>query len=341
MGNSPLVSVIMTTFNPNPKYLKESIQSILNQTYKNIEFIIVNDGSKINPKKTVESFRDERIIYIDKEMNQGITKCLNIALNNCKGKYIARMDDDDISLPQRIEKQVSYFQQYSKVNVLGSNINFFGEINKKSQNNLSQLDREIQQIKFLLGNYGVSHPSVMYRASFLKKYNIKYNERYVKAQDYGMWVECSKYTKIDCLEDILLKYRVHYNQISTKGREEQLYFDEMIKLDQVSALGIEPDEQQWKTHLLFCKRDLDINYNDAKKWIRTLIQSNNQKEIYERNLFSRTLKYHLLMICYTGLRKHKRIKFIIPFLRSFGLKQAIQFISDRKIGIMRLIGWNK
>ena len=112
MKTPPLVSVIMSTYNADYDYLTESITSILDQTYKNLEFIIINDGSITNPKAIIDNFCDNRIIYIENKFNLGITKCLNIALTYCSGKYIARMDDDDISLPDRIQKQVMYFENH-------------------------------------------------------------------------------------------------------------------------------------------------------------------------------------------------------------------------------------
>ena len=98
--------------------------------------------------------------------------------------------------------------------------------------------------------------------SFFQRYNITYNEKYKKAQDYGMWVECCKYSKLYCLPEKLLKYRNHNNQISSSSSKEQQYFADMIKLDQVKALGINPNEQQCKIHLSLCKAELNLNIDD-------------------------------------------------------------------------------
>lgn len=327
---NPLVSIIMTTYNTNPEYLKESISSILNQTYKEIEFIIVNDGTtSIDPKKIIDEFDDERIRYIDNKENNGITKCLNIALNNCNGKYIARMDDDDIAVINRIEKQVEFFEGNSEVNILGTNVKYFGTINK-ILNVILPLDREQQQIRFILGNYGIPHPSAMFRASFLKKYNIKYNEKYKKSQDYGMWVECSKYSRIDCLPEVLLNYRVHTNQISTKNKEEQFYYDELIKIDQLKWMGMQLSEKQIKTHLAFCRKDDNLNINETEKWIAILIKFNNQKNIFNRKMFVTIIKNHWIEICQKRLIKDKKIKYIFPLLKSINKDFLIEF-SRRKI----------
>ena len=103
---SGLVSVVMPNYNTEEEYLRSAIESILNQTYSNFEFIIIDDGSTNDSVSIIESYDDERIVLIKNTENQGVTRSLNIALDHCKGDYIARMDSDDVSFPNRFEKQV-------------------------------------------------------------------------------------------------------------------------------------------------------------------------------------------------------------------------------------------
>ena len=117
--SSPMISVVMPTFN-GEKFIKEAIESILNQTFNDFEFIIVNDGSIDNTEKIIQSFSDKRIVYVKKEQNSGISDTLNLGISLAKGKYIARMDDDDISIPNRFERQLEVFASDLKIIVCGS-----------------------------------------------------------------------------------------------------------------------------------------------------------------------------------------------------------------------------
>ena len=122
----PMVSVVMPVYNGS-KYLKEAIDSILNQTFTNFELIIINDGSTDNSEDIIFSYQDRRIYYLKNEHNKGICITLNRGLDNARGKYIARMDCDDISMPQRLAKQVNYLERHRDVGALGTDIITFGK----------------------------------------------------------------------------------------------------------------------------------------------------------------------------------------------------------------------
>ncbi|MFQ5456478.1 MAG: glycosyltransferase family 2 protein [Nitrospirota bacterium] len=110
---SPIVSLIMGVYN-GERYLKEAIGSILNQSLRDFEFIIINDGSTDKTREILEGYNDERLTIIEQEENKGLTFSLNTAMDHVRGKYIARMDADDISLPERLEKQVKFLEDHSK-----------------------------------------------------------------------------------------------------------------------------------------------------------------------------------------------------------------------------------
>ena len=119
--NDILVSVIMPVYN-GALYLREAIDSILSQTHTNLELIIINDGSNDNSEEIILSYEDNRIRYIINEKNSGICVTLNKGLDIAKGKYIARMDCDDISCPERLQMQIEYMEQNPSIGVLGSDI---------------------------------------------------------------------------------------------------------------------------------------------------------------------------------------------------------------------------
>ena len=212
----PKISVLMTTYN-SQEYISEAIESILNQTFKDFEFIIINDGSTDKTAEIIKSYEDKRIKFIDNEKNQGLVTVLNQGLELCKGEYIARMDSDDISLPERFAKQVEYLDAHKEVGILGTSFYQFGKNVKEKifikKTNVTYLDAAL--------DCPVAHPSIMMRKSVLDKYNLRYRPEYKHAEDYDLWARAIKYTKIENLPDVLLKYRYHATNISVVHNSEQ------------------------------------------------------------------------------------------------------------------------
>ncbi len=228
------VSVIMCVFNTKIEYLQAAIESILEQTLINIQFIIVNDGSvipKVNRYLEECKSRDYRITVIHNKENIGLTKSLNLGLKKCKGKYVARMDSDDIAKPERLFKQFDYLEKHPEIDVLGTNVEQIGNksIHMSKFKNYMTKDEEVFAIKMLFNNVGPMHPTVMIRKQFLDDNHVTYRENIKKAQDYALWIDCLKANaKFFCLNEKLLEYRLHENQITVHDSKEQLKFKEMI-----------------------------------------------------------------------------------------------------------------
>src|SRR5438270_14004268 len=127
----PSVSVLMHVHNGG-SYLKEAIESMLNQTYIDFEFIIINDGSTDGLKEIIKQFYDDRIVYIENDTNKGLIESLNKGIDAARGNFIARMDSDDIALPIRLEAQVRYMNEHPKTAVLASRIVFIDESGKET-----------------------------------------------------------------------------------------------------------------------------------------------------------------------------------------------------------------
>lgn len=306
---SGLVSVIMSNFNTSELYLRLAIESVLSQTYDNFELIIVDDCSTDNSISIISSYSDERIVVLKNDNNLGITKSLNKALSIARGEFIARMDSDDICLPNRFEKQVQFLSDNKSVIVCGSAVEFVGDIkNKKDIIQYRKLpEREIFQINLLFANNpNIVHPSAMFNNNLLKKYNIIYNENYKYAQDYRMWVECSKYADCVNLPDVLLKYRLHTSAVSAEKKEEQRNCMLNILKEQLLAIGITANTEQLELHenLLFSRQKYSIEY---KKWIKYLILQNSIYRCYDIKKLKRILWYKWCEITYFGLVSDCRI----------------------------------
>lgn len=221
----PLVSVIMSCYNETEKELKESIESILLQSYSNFELIIVNDNPLNDRlKKVLDAYQldDRSIKIINNETNLGLAKSLNMALACSRGKYIARMDADDISLLNRFEKEVEYLESHKDCDVVSTNRDDIDE-NSNIIRKATAILVEDEAIPKIL-KYGsiITHPSVMIKAELLKK--IKGYRAFKSSQDYDLWL---RMISLNChfhiMPDVLIKYRIRTNSI-TKSNFARSYF---------------------------------------------------------------------------------------------------------------------
>jgi len=214
----PLVSVVMSVYN-SEKYVSRAIESILNQTFKDFEFIIINDGSQDNTLDILKEYenKDNRIKIIDQE-NKGLTKSLNIGIKAAKGKYIARQDDDDVSLSTRFEKQVEYLEKNKEVVLLGTNQY---EINGEVETIGTYYDNKtINNIVYLYNP--IAHTSAMYRRNVFIEIGL-YDESFETSQDFEAWMRLANYRKISMLKDVLVKRYICKDSISSKKKFVQLY----------------------------------------------------------------------------------------------------------------------
>ena len=273
-----LVTVITCVYNTPIEYLKDAVKSILNQTHQNFEYYIVDDCSKFDLYQD-DVFLDSRIHIIRLTKNSGAAIARNVALSKAHGKYIAIMDSDDISLPQRFEKQIIYMEQNSDVAVCGTWFRYFEEKNHDVKYIID--DNEYYRCCLLFDNYPtILNPSAMIRRSVLIDNNIKYDERLRKAQDYGMWVAISKYGKCTNYKEILVNYRWHKNQIT-----QRLYtydvnpYNWIIISDQLEKLGVELNEDEVEVlKLNFMKKEVEpyIYWQILNK----ILSANQKSKIY-------------------------------------------------------------
>lgn len=234
------VSVLMCVYNTPKSYFDEAVKSILDQTYRNIEFIIVDDASDDEDvlrylERIERSY--ETIKLTRNEKNLGLTRSLNAGLGLCSGKYIARMDSDDIAMPDRIQKQVDYMESDPDIALTGGEIHIFGEGMAADHANAIYDrcdDPEIYRIRSLIENSGPAHPTFMFRSAFLHDNGIKYREDILKAQDYGIMVDILKSGgKICKIREPLLKYRVHSGQITRQYETEQMAYQARVSYDYI------------------------------------------------------------------------------------------------------------
>lgn len=233
----PLVSVVMPAYNAE-KYLSEAIESVLNQTFKDFEFIIIDDGSKDRTWEIIQDYakKDGRIIPVKNEKNLKICKTLNKGVILSKGKYIARMDSDDWSYPDRFEKQIDFMENHPNVVVSGGYV-------EVSDENLATLylkkypllDNEIRKKMFIYNPF--THPSVIFRSEIIKSEDPVYDHDFYDAEDYDLYFRLGKKGKLANIDDIILKYRVSSGSISYKRHVRQGLVTLLVRLKAVFKYG--------------------------------------------------------------------------------------------------------
>lgn len=214
----PLISVLIPIYNEEHK-IKRCVDSILNQTYKNIEIIIVDDGSTDNTIKVLDSIKKDNI-FIYKKSHNGISAALNYGLNRCNGEYIARMDADDIMLENRLELQYNYFIKNQNCDILSTGFYSIDENNTKT---LYTPKQEILTIDSLLEFNKVVHPTVMFKHNSLNKLKYRYESLYDGCEDYKFWFNCLQYNlEIHIIETPTIIYDNSKHQLETVCSKQKI-----------------------------------------------------------------------------------------------------------------------
>ena len=327
----PAVSVLMCVYNTKEEWLREAIESILKQTFRDFQFIIVLDCPTDGSEQVVRSYagRDDRITVVKNEENLGLTKSLNRGLAVAKGKYIARMDSDDVSLPNRLEMQYRYMEANPGTVVVGARV-FTPGLNQAVIYEWTG-DQQALKIRLLFHNYGVPHPTAFIRRSVLTDHGITYTEWVKKSQDYKLWVDLLPYGDIIMLPDILLMYRVHENQI-TANPTSQRGFAHRIALEQAEALLGEMSEQERLIHCWFDDpKHIEGGRKGYKAYIRRMIEANAEKGIYDQQKLVRELSF---MWCQKAWRRavlmHKFDFFMDPKTVAMLKPSMVRYIRQNK-----------
>lgn len=288
----PLISVAMSTYNTNRQYLKNAIESILNQTYKNFEFIIICDGSE-KDIEIINEYNDNRIKIIKHNKNMGLPYSLNEAIELAKGEYIARMDSDDIALSTRFEKQVEFLEKHLNIGVCSSFAKQFDE-GKEYMYNVWKKTEELQCQLFFTNI--LVHPAVMFRKQFLIDNNLRYSTDYIYSQDFEFWTRISKKGNIAIIPEILLMYRVNKNQISTAKKEKQREIYESVLQRNLEELEIGKENIKYIRMLNGIEKNID--YEGLKKFIENVLKQNSKIKVYDENYLKNVLynKYNNLCL---------------------------------------------
>ena len=286
------VSVVMSVFN-GERYLNASVDSILGQTFRDFEFIIINDGSPDNTAEILGSYSDPRIIIVNNEVHVGLTKSLNKGLKLAKGKYIARMDADDISLPRRFEKQVAFMDATPEVGVCGTWLEAFC-VDKRYICSYPEHHDDISAGMLFGGTIG--HPTVMIRKESILTLNEFYNEELACTQDAEYWARLGGLgVKLANICEVLLKYRIHESSVSKVYNQLQKSLAAKVIMLQLKGLGLDPTENEISTHYIPSSDKEGIEKSAI--WFDMIIEANRKTKIYSERSLSKALARRWFSLC--------------------------------------------
>ena len=298
---SPLVTVLMPVYNGLP-YLREAIESVLCQTFSDFEFLIIDDASTDGSIACVRSYEDSRIRLVRNERNLGQTRSLNIGLELARGIYVARLDQDDLCFPERLQKQVTLLEKMSRVALIGTwgyTIDSLGRRTGVWRGGLNDYETFIGLL--ILGKCPIWHPSVMYRRDVIAGLG-GYDESYEPAADYDLWIRVALSRHNACnIPEPLIMYRIHDGQqsaskLSTSIRNTQRSHVNLLKVFCNSGeLGMVGELLRWessfwrsaksKRQILSVLRTLD----EILLAMQTTLQLSNEEFINLKKLVYRRL----------------------------------------------------
>ncbi|MCW3167508.1 glycosyltransferase [Chryseobacterium sp. 09-1422] len=290
----PIISVVMPVYN-GENYLTEAIDSILSQTFTNFELLIINDGSSDNSEKIIQSYSDDRIVYIKNEKNIGLIKTLNKGLDLAKGEYIARMDQDDISHPERFLKQVALLEENPEIGVCGT---WFTLLSKNGKDRVIKHPESHESIKIgMITKSLIGHPTVMMRKKTMNNY--RYDINYQAAEDYELWTRLIRITKFYNIQESLLQYRFHDTNMTVLENSTQVANTKIITANQLKEIEIEGSNENIDLCNILLEAPSKFLYtvDELKKLVdfaNILENKNLQKKIFDKKKLHHIISKRLM-----------------------------------------------
>ena len=228
-----LISVLMPVFMADIRHLKIAAESILQQTYRNFELLVLYEGNKTDLCfPYLKSIADSRVKVLHFPMKTGLPKSLNAGIKAARGTYLARMDADDFSEPERFERQLDYMEKHREIDVLGC---VCMDMSSHHLRFSKKVNPQVRKARMMFANAGVAHPSAFIRKRFLDEHGIWYNEKVQGSEDYHLWADIVIHGgNIDIIPEILLRYRVHDGQASQRFSKKMMQWDAQARQKQLS-----------------------------------------------------------------------------------------------------------
>lgn len=292
----PKVTVLMPVHNA-ALFVGCAIESILSQSFRDFEFLIIDDGSTDGSQSTIRSYADSRIRFVQNEENLGVAETLNRGLEMAHGEYVARMDADDISMRRRLEHQVRFMDAHPDVGVSGSWARLVGKYQGAV---LRRPCGALCVCAALCLDNPLCHPSAVIRRSILDFHRLRYNPTYGRTEDFDLWSRIAEFVAIDNIPLVLLQFRVHQKSVTASAYEEMETQTLEILRRELRKLGIDPSDAELRFHR-------DIGHGNrltsrealvqAEGWLHRLIKANNESGYHDARGMDAAVSFAWFRLC--------------------------------------------
>ncbi|MBA4854077.1 glycosyltransferase [Emticicia sp. BO119] len=292
----PVVSVLMPVYNAE-RYLKEAINSILNQTFKDFELVILNDASGDSSKDIILSFKDTRIKYIENEQNKGLSFSRNRLLSEARADYIAWLDADDIAYPTRLEEEHRFLKEHTSFAMVASWARLIDAEDRPTGNFIkSYIPNEYLSALLLFVNYFVQS-SVLLKKSCLPE--VHYRPEFPPTEDYDLWVRIAANYPVAILSKTLVDYRIHTANISSVQQQKS---EKAVKLNhqiQLENLGILPSDEEVNLHynIAFRKAESLVFLQQTANWLQRISNQNKISKRFDTKALHYILAHRWIKVC--------------------------------------------
>jgi glycosyltransferase involved in cell wall biosynthesis len=286
---TPAVTVLMPVYN-GARFLAGAMESVLGQTFGDFELLAINDGSSDQTAEILASSRDPRVRIVENGRNLGLIASLNKGLDLARGDYVARMDQDDLALPKRLEKQVHFLSASPRTGLCGTWFRTFGGTRSTVVRPPARADDMAARLFY---ESPLAHPTVMFRRALFAEHGLRYSHEYPHAEDYELWTRVAGLTELANLPEVLLQYRRHDEQVSTLKKAKQDETVRKILLRQLGKIHPHSTEAERDTHAAIVsswipdKVELELDY--VESWLRGLIRRNETLAAFPPEAFRRAL----------------------------------------------------
>lgn len=301
----PKVTIFMAVYN-GAKYLRQAMDSALNQTYRNFELLIIDDGSTDESLGIIGSYQDERIRLLRNDRNMGLFETRKRGVEEARGKYFATLDCDDIAPLNRLEIQLQYFKTNPESAVCAGRIKYIDEAsNHTGQVSIIKGDQDFLRSLLIFTNF-LYNSTTMIRTNILKEF--QYRPGYEPAEDFDLFERITTKYQIGVLPDLLSYYRVHTSNTSNLKSQNRKRAEREIIERQLQRYGFSFTDDDIGIHLNFTTNEFEFDrykVKDYAKWLHHLTRQNKEKKQFNTNSFNQAIALQWLRICKIRLIKYK------------------------------------
>lgn len=288
------------------RFVEKAIRSVLNQSFRDFELVLVNDGSQDRSVEIIEGIQDPRIRLIHNEKNMGLARVRNRLLELATGKYIAWLDSDDYSEAGRLQAQFDYLESRPQTVLCGGFVRPFDHDSGRRQRVWKYPTDPGETRVRLLFDDPLATSAVMVRRNIFVENEIEFRLEYPPAEDYDVWERVAQHGEIVNLKQVFTHYRIHANQSSTAGRDREVESVRKIQKRQLDRFGIEASEAEREVHLLFGMNayQIETSFVDAAEaWLRKLLEHNEKNAYYDKQAFQNVVADRWYRVNYAGWRQ--------------------------------------